>query len=339
MVTVNALSCGGVTSSLSRPAAVPGGGLFFERRMFRSSIRVLTLASVLLASGHAVAQTATPTPVCRADEGYAADFGGRRTFRLRPEWMASTKARLADPAVAPAYKALMKRADAALAGPTYTVVDKLKTPPSGDKHDYMSMGPYWWPDPDKPNGEPYVRRDGQVNPERNTNAFDVTDLDAMSAAVEALSLAYYFTDDKRYADKAAVLLKVWFLDPATRMNPNASFAQGVPGRTPGRAEGVLDTFRLLRVVEGVGLLAPSGVLSAADQAGLEKWFGDYVAWMWTSPTGKEERAAKNNHGVWFDYQIATFALYARKPVVAKAVIGGASEIRIAAQMEIGRAHV
>jgi hypothetical protein len=98
---------------------------------------------------------------------------------------------------------VIKRADTALAGPTYTVVDKTRTPPSGDKHDYISMGPYWWPDPSKPNGEPYLRRDGEFNPERATNAFDVSDLDAMSASVEALSLAYYFTDDARYATKAA----------------------------------------------------------------------------------------------------------------------------------------
>ena len=271
-------------------------------------------------------------PQCVGGEGYAASFGGRRTFRLRPDWMVATKGRISGPAIAPAYSALIKRADAALAGPTYTVIDKLKTPPSGDKHDYMSMGPYWWPDPARPNGEPYVRRDGEVNPERNTNAFDVTDLEAMSASVEALSLAYYFTDDKRYADKAVQLLRVWFLDAATRMNPNASFAQGVPGRTPGRAEGVLDTFRLLRVVEGVGLLGPSGALSAADQAGLERWFADYASWMQASPTGKEERAATNNHGNWYDYQLATFALFARQDDLARSVIAKVGDQRISTQL-------
>lgn len=275
---------------------------------------------------------AAPIGACKGSDGAAASFGGRRVFRWSPEGLAYAKAHPTDPAIAPAYAAVIKRADAAMAGPTYTVVDKTRTPPSGDKHDYISMGPYWWPDPTKPNGEPYVRRDGEFNPERATNAFDVTDLDAMSAAVEALSLAYYFTDDARYAAKAARLLRVWFLDPATRMNPNTRYAQGVPGRTTGRAEGVLDTYRLLRVVEGVGLLAPSNALSDADQKGLERWFADYATWMRTDPNGREEQAAANNHGAWFDYQLAGFSLFARQDAVARQVVAEAGARRIATQV-------
>ncbi len=296
--------------------------------MIRSIGTVAVLAS-LLATSAAVAAPSSATPVCRASEGYAADFGGRRTFRWKPQWLAAAKA----DRNAPAYRSLIARADKALAGPVYSVVDKTRTPPSGDKHDYISMGPYWWPDPAQPNGEPYIRKDGEVNPERATNAFDAGRMDELAGAVEALSLAYYFTDDPKYATKAAQLLRVWFLDPATRMNPAMTYAQGVPGRTPGRAEGVLDTYRLLRVIESIGLLAPSRALSAADQKGLERWFGDYAQWMQTAPTGKEERAAKNNHGIWFDYQLATFALFARAPDLAKTVIAAAGPGRIDPQVQ------
>ncbi|CAN5328397.1 hypothetical protein BH10PSE3_BH10PSE3_05570 [soil metagenome] len=285
-------------------------------------------------SAFAAEATVPPAPagVCKGGDGTAAAFGGRRTFRWSPEGLKYSKAHKTDQAMAPAYAALIKRADTALAGPTYTVVDKTRTPPSGDKHDYISMGPYWWPDPSKPNGEPYVRRDGEFNPERATNAFDVTDLDAMSAGVEALSLAYYFTDDARYATKAARLLRVWFLDPATRMNPNTKYAQGVPGRTTGRAEGVLDTYRLLRVIEGVGLLAPSKALSDGDQKGLERWFADYTTWMRADPNGREEQSAGNNHGIWFDYQLAGFSLFARQDAVARQVVAEAGQRRIKAQV-------
>ena len=301
----------------------------------RAQTAVLGLAA-LLAFGPAFAAEPTvpaaPAGVCKGGDGSAAAFGGRRTFRWSPEGLEYAKAHHADPVIAPAYAAVIKRADAALSGPTYTVVDKSRTPPSGDKHDYISMGPYWWPDPGKPNGEPYARRDGEFNPERATNAFDVSDLDAMSASVEALSLAYYFTDDVRYATKAAQLLRVWFLDPATRMNPNTRYAQGVPGRTTGRAEGVLDTYRLLRVIEGVGLLAPSKALSGADQKGLEHWFADYATWMRTDTNGREEQAAANNHGIWFDYQLAGFSLFARQDAVARQVVAEAGARRIATQV-------
>lgn len=292
-------------------------------------VRYLTaMAASCVALLAAVPTAATAAPVCRAEQGYAADFDGRRTFRWKPPALRVAKARLADPELAPAYKALLARADRALAGPVYSVVDKSRTPPSGDKRDYMSMGPYWWPDPAQPNGEPYIRKDGEVNPERNTNAFDANRMEAMAGAVEALALAYYFTGETRYATKAAQLLRVWFLDPATRMNPAMTYAQGVPGRTLGRAEGVLDTYRLLRVIEAVGVLAPSNALNASEQAGLEAWFSAYADWMQTAPTGKEERAARNNHGLWYDYQLATFALFARRPDLAREVLASVGPNRI-----------
>ncbi len=121
--------------------------------------------------------------------------------------------------------------------------------------------------------------------------------------------------------------------PATRMNPNASFSQGIPGRTPGRAEGVLDTFRLMRVVEGIGLIAPAKALSAAEQGAIEKWFSDYVTWMTTSPTGREERDAHNNHALWYDFQIVQFALFARREDVAREVVAQVVQRRFAQQIE------
>ena len=292
-------------------------------------LRALTLAIALLAPA-----LASAAPVCKGAQGYADAFDGRRTFLLRPDWLAATKARGAkDASLAAAWKRVFLQADTALATPAYSVVDKTRVPPSGDKHDYISMGPYWWPDPQQPGGEPYIRRDGQVNPERDTNAFDVNSLDRMSASVEALSLAFYFSDDRRYAVKAAELLRTWFLAPATRMNPNATFAQGVPGRTPGRAEGVLDTFRLIRVVEGIGLLAPSNALSEAERAGLEKWFADYATWMMTSPTGKEERDADNNHALWYDYQLVHYSLFARRGDITREVASAVASLRLAKQIE------
>jgi hypothetical protein len=299
-----------------------------------AAVMWLLFVGAMLLPLRASADVRAAVPSCKGAQGYADVFDGRRTFLLRPDWLAATKARGAnDPALSEAWKHLFARADTALTGPTYSVVNKTRVPPSGDKHDYMSMGPYWWPDPTRPGGEPYIRRDGQVNPERNGDAFDATTMDRMGAAVEALSLAYYFSGDRRYALKAAELVRAWFLEPATRMNPNATFAQGVPGRTPGRAEGVLDTTRLTRVVEGVGLIAPSGVLSAKELAGLERWFADYTTWMMTSPTGKEERDASNNHALWYDFQLAHFALFARRDDIARAVIEQVPSQRLEKQIE------
>ncbi len=278
------------------------------------------------------ATSAHAAPVCRGSEGYAADFEGRRTFLWRPDWLRTTKATLGDETLQPAWLRLKGRADEALTRAPYTVVDKTMTPASGDKHDYMSMGPYWWPDPSKPDGLPYIRRDGRFNPERDGPGFDVTDLENMSQDVQALALAHYFVGDRGYADKAAEMVRVWFLDPATRMNPNLNHGQAVPGRVSGRAEGVIDAHRLAKVVESIGLLEPTGVLTPDEQDALRIWFGDLVGWMATSPIGREERAAENNHGLYYDTLITHFALFAGLDEVARAVVERAATGRLDAQI-------
>jgi hypothetical protein len=127
-------------------------------------------------------------------------------------------------------------------------------------------------------------------------------------------------------------MRAWFIDPATRMNPNLNYSQAVPGRFPGRGEGIIDAARLLRVVEAIGLLAPSAVLSAEDQRALEKWFGDLAGWMATSKQGGDERAKENNHGIYYDLLTTDFALFARKADVARQVVSAAGEKRFAQQI-------
>ena len=301
--------------------------------------RAKTLACALMiataADGQASAAIgpALPEQACKGTRGYASSFGGRRTFLLKPNELTSIKSAVrTEPVERAAYDELIRRADAALVRRHASVMDKTSLPPSGDRHDYMSLAPYWWPDPANPAGS-YVRRDGEVNPQRATKAFDHAAISRMSDDVTSLSLAYYYSDDARYAAKAAELIRTWFLDAATSMNPNARFAQAVPGQADGRPEGILDTSDFQTVIEAVGLIAPSRALKADEERRLERWFSDYVDWLLTSPMGKEESGAKNNHGIWFDSQITHYALFARRFEIARAVVRAFADKRIATQFD------
>jgi hypothetical protein len=256
-----------------------------------------------------------------------------RTILVRGERLAEARRRLTegDVAVRPAYDALIDSARAALAEAPVSVTQKTRTPPSGDKHDYMSLAPYWWPDTTKPGGVPFVRRDGVVNPESRVD-HDGWRMYAMVKRVEALALAYWFTGEERYAEGAMKHLRVWFLDPATRMNPNLRFGQAIPGVTEGRGIGIIDTRYLPQLVDAIRLLESSPALGAADRAGLEQWCRDYLRWMLESPQGTEERAAENNHGVFYDEQVAALALFVGDSAVAQRTLRQSAPSRIARQI-------
>jgi hypothetical protein len=232
-----------------------------------------------------------------------------RLFQSDGRDLARTRERFnaGEPQVTAAVAELRAQAERELRTKPLTIVNKPQAPPSGDKHDYVSMAPYFWPDPAKADGLPYIRRDGRVNPERDK--YDAPLMRKMANAANTLALAFYLTGDERYAEHAAKLMRVWFLDAETRMNPNLNFAQFIRGVNEGRGIGIIDSVALLQVVDAAGLLEGARSWTAADQAGLQAWFKEYLHWLRTSKGGREEAAALNNHGSWFDVQAVTFAQF------------------------------
>jgi len=173
--------------------------------------------------------------------------------------------------------------------------------------DYLSMGDYWWPNPKTKDGLPYVQRDGQSNPD-NFDAHRQL-LREMRDAVAALSAAYVVSGDAAYAQRAAEWLRVFFVDPATRMNPHLNFAQAIPGVTTGRGIGIIDTLHLAEVPLAAAAIAEAPGVSRETIASVRAWFTDYVHWMLTDPKGHDEATAKNNHSVAFYVQVAVFARF------------------------------
>lgn len=206
----------------------------------------------------------------------------------------------------PAYNKVISAANEALERGPYSVTRKSVVPPDGTKNDYMSMGPYWWPDPSKPDGLPYIRRDGEVNPE---SSIDKEQLRGLNEDVRSLSLAWYFSGEKKYAVKAAELLRTWFLHPETKMNPHLAYAQGIPGRTAGRGIGIIDTRQFVTLVDAILLLESSAALSHGEEKQIREWFAAFFEWLTTSQHGKDEDAWPNNHSVAYDAQVTAIARF------------------------------
>ncbi|RYF54419.1 MAG: hypothetical protein EOO39_39390, partial [Cytophagaceae bacterium] len=151
--------------------------------------------------------------------------------------------------------------------------------------------------------------------------------------VQVLALAYYFSNDEKYARRAADLLRVWFLNRDTRMNPNLNYGQAIPGITEGRGIGLIDTRMLAKLVDAVQLLKVSKAWPQTDQVALQGWFRQFMNWMLTSPVGKDEEDEHNNHGTYYDFQTVAFALFLDDKPLAKQMIEQKTMKRIQSQLK------
>jgi len=240
-----------------------------------------------------------------------------------------SKAGIENPALV---EQIVKDADKLLKKKIASVVDKNRPAPSADMHDYISCGPYWWPDPANPTG-PYIRRDGEINKAVITP--DKKNLASLIYSVIQLSLAYKLTSDEKYAVKAVDNLRIWFLNPSTRMNPNLNFGQTIYGRLggKGRGAGMIETYRFIELLDGVELLKKSPTLTDIDLQKLKSWFSEYLHWMMTSEVGRQEYNAKNNHGTSFDIQAIRYALFVGKEDIARNYLTEFPARRLFAQIE------
>ena len=251
------------------------------------------------------------------------------------ERLAVTRRRIAagDPTLAPALAALRDEAEGWRRAKPSSVMDKTLVPPSGDRHDYLSLGPYWWPDPSTADGLPYIRRDGEVNPQSMGPEVDRIAIERMGAATETLALAWHLTGETAYAERAVRWIDAWFLDPATCMRPHLRFGQAIQGRCDGRGIGLIETRRFSQVLNSLELLAGSPALTAARREAMTAWFTAYLEWLRSSPHGLDESREANNHGTWHDAQVAHFALATGAKDVAIDILSAALHGRLAAQVE------
>ncbi len=233
-----------------------------------------------------------------------------------------------------AFNKLIKEAEIALKEGPFSVTHKEKFPASGNKNDYASYSRYWWPDPNKSDGLPYIRRDGETNPEsQSLKKSDRQRIGSFGKNTETLALAYYFTGEEKYANKAAELLRVWFIDKETRMNPNVNHAQCREGHNFGTKSGVLDGRLMIKALEGSLLIANSNAFDGDELDKLKAWSREYFKWLTTNEMALEESKSKNNHGTFYDVQAMYFALYSENLEACSQIAQNFTKRRIYSQIK------
>jgi len=227
-----------------------------------------------------------------------------------------------------AYEALLAEADSLLTVGPFSVADKPIGPRGGSVHDFYTLSPYFWPNGFIPGGKPYFYRDGLRNPEADSDRYDSVRLSRFTHAVRVSSLAYYFSGRADFAERTAVLLRTWFLDSRTGMNPHLANAQAMPGWADGWNWGMIRLRDFAELTDAARLLQGSEPSSDFDHVGLQQWYRDLLNWISDHPFGRREYRKPNNHGTWFDAAVAGIALFVGDEATARGLIQASAELRI-----------
>lgn len=231
-------------------------------------------------------------------------------------------------------KRYLEMAETISDNPPVTITSNRVTGKGGDKNSYVSLACYLWPNPDTENGMPYVRIDGEINPETRSEKSDLPNLINMAQRVELLSNSYQISGDEKFAKQAIEQLHDWFINPETSMDPHLKYAQRIKGRNSGRSYGVIDTWWLIRVVDSFQLLDSSNHWSKETEQELMNWFTHYLNWLRNSEFGQKESRSNNNHGTWYDLQVVTFARFLDQHHFVKDHLEEVTRRRISRQITI-----
>lgn len=201
--------------------------------------------------------------------------------------------------------------------PTITNKEGGETAPSGDPHDYASVTRYkMWRT--ESGGLDWV--DGEMNPdfEKYTDNKRMEEARAQlfftaTAAIESHNNGQVEDADK-YSAYASQVLRKWFVDEKTRMNPRLEYAHIVRKsedsseyEDKGNYFGIIEGDDLLLFVEESSRLEELGLVDQETLSGMKQWYGEYLDWLTKSEMGIRESGMENNHGTMYDVQVATVA--------------------------------
>lgn len=223
---------------------------------------------------------------------------------------------------------LLEEAKKIINSPIPLITDKDIVPPSGNKNDFLSLSPYHNLDKD---GK-LVYKDGEINP-KTKDYPDSENLDTLTRYIFITSLAAKLTEDQtereRLAHYAVSALKAWFVDDQTKMTPALEYAQMKPGEEVGNFWGIIEGSGLIPIIDGIKYLKEMGLIDAETLKGVEDWFKQYLNWLLTSEKGIKEKAMPNNHGTFYDLQVASIAdLFGQSDLVISTITEARERIKI-----------
>lgn len=224
-----------------------------------------------------------------------------------------------------------------LLAPDRLVVDKTITAPSGDVHDYYSMAPHY-----SPAGLKY---DGHANiGEQAKGAGDAQAFRSAAWRISACAIGGVLLGNSEFTQRAAYLLKAWFVDSSTKMNPSLRYAQMIPGSDEINDVGIVEVRQLANIVGAVRCLEKHAALEASVSRPVREWFEKFLDDCDTLGIREKALQRGNNVGTWAALLFGSLDLFCGRFERSFAIAYRASE-RLGQQLgpfsmqlhEIGRA--
>lgn len=196
-------------------------------------------------------------------------------------------------------------------GAVYAVNGKKGAVGAGGLHEYVSVAPFHWR-----YGGQYVVREGLRSAEEmlytvEGERFDRTRWASFSGNVSVLTLAGYFSGNRMFFERAARMVRTWFVDEETRMEPHLRYAHMnfSKGETEGSYTGISEFVNVVTVFDMVRLLYKNEALSTEDMSGLKKWASEYGEFLQNSPQGHKAYTSSDHGGTLYDVQVAALAAF------------------------------
>ena len=194
------------------------------------------------------------------------------------------------------------------------------------------------------NGLPWISHDGYPRDRDQTGKYlkgDRSRADGITLDASTLALAWWFSPQdslsgNRYAERAALLLRTFFLNNDTKMNPNMNYAQGVPGKFDGGVGGTVDFGRLWMLLDAVRILQTQPPTSSpwkqTDRDDFRAWLAAMLEWWVYSPDGQKARNITNNIGNAYDIQAMAMASFLGNASLAADIV--AHDVRRRVELQI-----
>ena len=209
----------------------------------------------------------------------------------------------------------------------WAVTDKppSSVAPSGDPHDYYNIINNFRPaelgDGTFDLTAPFVkakRVPGTYLYEDGSEQWDVSRISAMQHNVTVWSLAYFFSEDKRFSKKAVEAVDKWFINPKTRMNPHMEYSQVKWNHniTLWKGDGVIEFRGVFFLLDAIRLLQLAGQFSDEQNEQLLEWFSAFLEWLETSDLAIRTMVTSDFYGLWYDCMVSSIAVFVGDDVKA-----------------------